>query len=110
MKRRTNSQPLNGYKKVCLFKEGAAWTDAQTVTHFRNALRNKVVDWYDTLECFGVDTANKNWNQIKERLEQDYNAKPTPHTTISKLSQINQKSNETVNKYISRAMLILIIS
>ena len=51
-------------QKVCLHKEGAAWTDAQTVTHFRNALRNKVVDWYDTLECFGVDTANKNWNEI----------------------------------------------
>ena len=36
-------------QKVCLHKEGATWTDAQTVTHFRNAMRNKVVDWYDTL-------------------------------------------------------------
>ena len=45
-------------------------------------MRNKVVDWYDTLEYFGVDTANKNWNQIKERFEQDYNAKPTPHTSV----------------------------
>ena len=95
-------------QKVCLHREGAAWTDVQTVTHFRNALRNEAVNWYDTLECFGVDIANKNWEQIKTRFEEDFHAKPTPHTTIAKLSQINQKANETVNAYISRAMLILL--
>ena len=42
-----------------MIRYGAGWTDAQRVTHFRNALRNKVMDWYDTLECFRVDTANK---------------------------------------------------
>ena len=40
------------------------------------------MDWFDTLEYFGVDTANKNWNRIKERFKQDYNAKPTPHTSV----------------------------
>ena len=95
-------------QKVCLHKEGAAWTDVQTVTHFRNALRHDAVNWYDTLECFGVDIAGKNWAQIKARFEEDFHAKPTPHTTISKLTQINQKANESVNSYISRAMLILL--
>ena len=95
-------------EKVCLHKAGATWTDAQTITHFRNALRNKVVDWFDTLEYSGVVTTDNNWDAIKERFEIDYDAKPTPHTTISKLSQINQKPNESVNEYLNRALKILL--
>ena len=95
-------------EKVCLHKAGATWTDAQTITHFRNALRNKVVDWFDTLEYSGVVTTDNNWDAIKERFEIDYEAKPTPHNTISKLSQKNQKSNESVNEYLNRALKILL--
>ena len=71
---------------VCLHKAGATWTDAQTITHFRNALRNKVVDWFNTLEYSGVNTSDNNWNAIKERFEIDNDAKPTfgclSHTLI----------------------------
>ena len=50
----------------------------------------------------------KEVDAIKERFEIDYDAKPTPHTTISKLSQINQKPNESVNEYLNRALKILL--
>ena len=34
-------------------------------------------------KCFFMIFLHKNWNQIKERFEIDYNARLTPHTTIS---------------------------
>ena len=67
-------------QKVCLHKEGATWTDVQTVTHFRNALRHDAVNWYDTLECFGVDIVGKNWAQIKEDLKKIFML--NPHHTL----------------------------
>ena len=36
-------------QKVILHKAGATWTDRQAITHFRNALRGNVINWFDTL-------------------------------------------------------------
>ena len=43
--------------KVLLHKQAAQWDNAQTITHFRNALREGAIEWFETLECFGVDVA-----------------------------------------------------
>ena len=90
-------------QKVCLHKDGAAWTDVQTDTHFRNALRNKAVNWYDTLECFGVDIANKNWEQIKARLKKI--SMPNPNHTLQSPNcprSIKKQMNLSMHTYEAR--------
>ncbi len=36
-------------QKVITYKQGGGWTNLQTVTHFRNALRGEVLKWYNAL-------------------------------------------------------------
>ena len=55
--------------KVINHKEGADWTDAQTITHIRSLL-----DWYNSLKPLHVNITN--WNQIKERFRIDFQAAP----------------------------------
>jgi len=92
-------------QKVLLHKAGATWTDRQAITHFRNALRGNVIDWFDTLADFGVDTTV--WEHIQKSFEIDYHAKPTTTSIVSQLPEINQKSEESTNEYFARAMKIL---
>ena len=92
-------------QKVILHKAGATWTDRQAITHFRNALRGNVIDWFDTLADFGVDT--NVWEDIQRSFEVDYHAKPTTTSIVSQLPDINQKSDESTNEYFARAMKIL---
>ena len=92
-------------QKVLLHKAGATWTDRQAITHFRNALRGNVIDWFDTLADFGVDTTV--WEHIQKSFEIDYHAKSTTTSIVSQLPEINQKSEESTNEYFARAMKIL---
>ena len=92
-------------QKVILHKAGATWTDRQAITHFRNALRGNVIDWFDTLADFGVDT--NVWDHVQRSFEIDYHAKPTTTSIVSQLPEINQKSEESTNEYFARAMKIL---
>jgi hypothetical protein len=41
--------------KVINHKEGAQWTAAQTITHVRNAFRGPLLDWFNSIQSFGVD-------------------------------------------------------
>ena len=75
-------------------KEGAGWTDAQTVTHFRNALKGSVVEWFNTLDQFDVDTENKNWAQIRAAFESNYKAKDTNTSIVSKLQKLKQEESQ----------------
>jgi hypothetical protein len=34
-------------QKVLLDRQAAAWNDEQIITHFRNALKEKVINWLD---------------------------------------------------------------
>ena len=97
--------PTQWLQKVLTHKSGARWTDEQTITHFRNALRDKVIDWFDTLADYGLDTTV--WETIQTQFEIDYKAKPTATTIVSQLPDISQKQDESVNEYFSRAMKIL---
>ena len=92
-------------QKVLLHKAGATWTDRQAITHFRNALRGNVIDWFDTLADFGVDS--NVWENVQTRFEADYHAKPTTTSIVSQLPEINQKPDESTNEYFARAMKIL---
>ena len=87
-------------------KQGAGWTDLQTITHFRNALRGEVLKWYNALPLMDID--NLDWQVVKARFEIDYKATPTVSSVIQKLPEIRQKDNETVTKYVIRCAEILL--
>jgi hypothetical protein len=36
-------------QKVLLHRQAAALNDEQIITHFRNALKKEVIDWFDSL-------------------------------------------------------------
>ena len=42
------------FQKVLLHRRAAACNDEQIITHFRNALKNNVIDWFDSLPALGV--------------------------------------------------------
>ena len=87
-------------------KHGGGWTDLQTLTHFRNALRGEVLKWYNALPLLDVD--NINWENVKTQYEQDFRATPTISSVIQKLPEIRQKDNESVIQYVSQWAEILL--
>ena len=93
-------------QKLMNNRQGAGWTDLQTITHFRNALRGEVLKWYNALPL--MDIINLDWQVVKSRFEIDYKASPTVSSVIHKLPEIRQKDNETLNQYVSRCAEILI--
>jgi hypothetical protein len=80
-------------------KQGGGWTELQTVTHFRNAFREKSLKWYNTLSLRDVD--NLNWKNVINQFEQDFRATPTISSLIKKLPEISQKNNASVIQYVS---------
>ncbi len=93
-------------QKVINNKQGGGWTNLQTITHFRNALRGEVLKWYNALPLLDID--NLDWEIVCTQFEQDYRAAPTISSVIQKLPEIKQKDNESVNQYVSRCAEILL--
>ena len=92
-------------QKVLLHRQAAGWTDDQIITHVRNALKDKVIDWFDALPSYGV--SQNVWAQIQTRFEIDFEAKPTPTSIVAKLPEVKQAADENVNNYFNRANKIL---
>ena len=92
-------------QKVLLHRRAAAWNDEQIITHFRNALKNNVIDWFDSLPALGVSQLV--WQEVQERFEIDYKAKATATSIVAKIPEIKQGPDESVNDYFSRANKIL---
>ena len=92
-------------QKVLLHRQAAAWDDAQIITHFRNALREKVINWFDSLPALNV--SQHVWQEIQTRFEIDYKAKATATSIVAKLPEVKQAADESVNDYFSRATQIL---
>jgi hypothetical protein len=61
-------------QKVLSDKQGGGWTNRQTITHFKNALRGEVLKWYNALPLF--DTDNLNWDAAKTQFCWDYRQPP----------------------------------
>jgi hypothetical protein len=57
-------------QKVINNKQGAGWTNLQTVTHFRNTLRGEVLKRYNALPLLDIDSLN--WDSVKTHFEKDY--------------------------------------
>ena len=95
--------PAQWLQKVISHKEAAAWTDAQTITHFRNALRGtSALNWFNSLEHLGINVTV--WDNIKTRFELDFKAAPTNSSVVFKIADIKQAENESVLDYFSRGI------
>ena len=92
-------------EKVVINKTGGNWTDIQTITHFRNALRGDMVSWYDTITL--LDDTAMTWAILKAKFERDFQAAPSTSKVIAKLPELRQQDHENVNKYVSRCGVIL---
>ena len=97
-----NFTPSQWLQKVINHKNGAAWTDAQTITHVKNALRGEVIDWFDSLQAFDIDT--QNWNEIKTAFQSDFRTTPSMTTMVSQIPEIKQKQEESVVQYFTKAL------
>ena len=87
-------------KKLLNNKQGGNWTDVQTLTHFRNALRGDMVSWYNSAAVF--DDIPLTWDLLKAKFERDFQAAPATSKVIGKMAEMRQQDNENVNKYLSR--------
>jgi hypothetical protein len=67
-------------QKVLLHRQAAVWTDDQIITHVRNALKDKVINWFDALPSYGVSIHI--WAEIQTRFEIDFRANK-PNTYVS---------------------------
>ena len=95
--------PAQWLQKVISHKEAAQWTDLQTITHFRNALRGtSALNWFNSLEHLGVNVAV--WAEVKTRFEVDFKAAPTNSSVVFKIADIKQADSESVLDYFSRGI------
>jgi hypothetical protein len=97
--------PAQWLQKVLLHRQAAGWNDEQIITHFRNALKEEVIDWFDSLPALKV--SQHVWQEIQTRFEIDYKAKATATSIVAKLPEVKQAADESVNNYFSRANKIL---
>ena len=95
--------PAQWLQKVISHKNAAQWTDLQTITHFRNALRGtSALNWFNSLEHLGVNVAV--WAEVKTRFEVDFKAAPTNSSVVFKIADIKQADSESVLDYFSRGI------
>ena len=97
-----NFTPSQWLQKVINHKNGAAWTDVQTITHMKDAFRGEVIDWFDSLEAFDINI--QNWNEIKTAFESDFRTKPSMTNMVSQIPEIKQGKEESVVQYFSKAL------
>ena len=87
-------------------REGGGWTDQQSVTYFRNALKGQMIPWFNGLKIVRNNVA-MTWEYLKEKFERDFRAAPSVSKVISQLPEIKQMDSENVNHYFNRCILIL---
>jgi hypothetical protein len=70
MKSRSPNTAPQQLQKVLLQSQAAAWTDEQIITHFRNALKREVIEWFDSLPALNLSQLVR--TEIQARFEIDY--------------------------------------
>ena len=64
-----NFTPTRWLNKVINHKNRAAWTDAQTITHVKNAFRGELIEWFNSLTIQGIYT--RSFDNTKTSFEND---------------------------------------
>jgi len=83
--------------------EIAGWDNARKLLEFKMCLRDKAVGWFEGLTEDGVDT--NNWDTVKNEFLETYEPKYSAKTTCANFTDLNQKSEETINDYTYRVQM-----
>jgi hypothetical protein len=73
----------------------ANWDNARKLLEFEMCLRDKAVSWLEGLMEDGIDT--NNWDTVKAEFLETYKPKYSAKTTCTNFTDLNQKSEETIN-------------
>ena len=88
--REDRTSAIEWLQKVINNKQGAGWTNIQTVTHFRNALKGEVLKWFNALPPLNTD--NLNWKVVNTQFEQDFRASHLVSSVIKKYQKSDKKT------------------
>ncbi len=83
--------------------EIAGWDNARKLLEFKMCLRDKAVGWFEGLTEDGVDTAN--WDTVKTKFLETYEPKYSVRTTCANFTNLNKKTEETINDYMYRVQM-----
>jgi len=81
----------------------AGWDNARKLLEFKMCLRDKAVGWFEDLieERINVD----DWDTVKAEFLETYEPKYSAKTTCANFTDLNQKSDETINDYTYRVQM-----
>jgi hypothetical protein len=77
--------------------EIARWDNVRKLLEFKMCLRDKAVGWFEGLTEDGVNT--NDWDTVKNEFLETYELKYSAQTTCANFTDLNQKSEETINDY-----------
>jgi hypothetical protein len=77
--------------------EITGWDNARKLLEFKECLPDKAVGWFEGLTEDGVDT--NNWDTVKKEFLETYEPKYSVKMTYANFTNLNQKSEETINHY-----------
>jgi Retrotransposon gag protein len=77
--------------------EIAGWDNARKLLEFKMCLQDKAVGWFEGLTEDGVDT--NDWDTVKNEFLETYEPKYSAKMTCANFTDLNQKSEETINDY-----------
>jgi hypothetical protein len=83
--------------------EIAGWNAARKLLEFKMCLRDKAVGWFKGLIEEGINVDD--WDVIKAEFLETYELKYSAKTTCANFTDLNQKSQETINDYTYRIQM-----
>jgi len=81
----------------------ATWNEARKLLEFKMCLRDKAVGWFEGLAEDGVDV--NDWDTVKTEFLETYEPKYSAKTTCANFTDLNQKSDESINDYTYRVQM-----
>ena len=81
----------------------ATWNNDRKLLEFKMCLRDKAVGWFEGLTEDGVDT--NDWDTVKAEFLETYEPKYSAKTTCANFTDLNQKSEESINDYTYRVQM-----
>jgi hypothetical protein len=81
----------------------ATWDNACKLLEFKMFLRDKAVGWFEGLIEEGIDVDY--WDTVIAEFLETYELKYSAKTTCANFTDLNQKSEETINDYMYRVQM-----
>jgi hypothetical protein len=84
--------------------EVANWDDARKCRELYLILREKALEWYESLRHLQVDT--RNWGALQREFLAAFEPKHTARTTCTNFQELIQRNGENVQDYFSRVATV----